>query len=93
MDIVSFVRDSGIFSNPADGTLFVQEMTSYLLAESPTTDRFSYFLNDVFLDNLSLDDWYYTWIEYLNTNDDSAVKIPIETLFTTLISSQEFQCM
>ena len=93
LDIVSFVRDSGIFSNPADGTLFVQEMTSYLLAESPTADRFSYFLNDVFLDNLSLDDWYYTWIEYLNTNDNSAVKIPIETLFTTLISSQEFQCM
>ncbi|MEM9822092.1 MAG: hypothetical protein AAF985_13510, partial [Bacteroidota bacterium] len=93
LDIVDFVQNSNLFSDASDGTALVQELTDYLLPETPSTDRFDYFLNEVFLDNLSLLDWYYSWNGYLNSNDPTAVRIPLETLFTTLLSSQEFQCM
>ncbi len=91
LDIVDFVHNSGNFSNPADGTVLVQEMLAYLLCETPDTDRFNYFLNTVFLDNLSLINWQFEWQNYLNTAGKSAVKIPLEALVKAILQSPEFQ--
>ena len=93
LDIVEFVKKANNFSDPSNSELFVTEITDYLLPEMPTTERFNYFLNEVFLDNLSPLDWKYSWENYLISNDPTAVQIPLENLVKTLLSSQEFQCM
>ncbi len=91
LDIVSFIQNSGIVSDPADGAEIVDNLIGYLFAESPQAARRNYFLNDVFLDELSLINWKFEWQAYENTGDPTSVKIPLERLFTALISSQEFQ--
>ncbi len=93
LDMVDYVDNSGLISDPTDGLEIVTKLTDYLLPLAPATDRFSYFLNDVFLDDLSLINWRFEWINYQNTGDDSSVKIPLERLFTALLSSQEYQLM
>ncbi len=93
LDIVDFVANSGLFSDPSDGTALLTTLTDYLFAEPLTAERFTYFLNDIFLDELSLINWFFEWQNYVNTQDDSSVKIPLERLFTALISSQEYQLM
>jgi len=93
LDIVVFIRDSGVITTPEDGTMLVQDLIKYLFVEDPLQERFDYFLQDIFLDGLSLINWQFEWQHYLDTNDDSGVKIPLERLFKALISSQEFQMM
>ena len=77
----------------SDGTLLVRDLITYLFVEEPTSDRFNYFLNDIFLDGLSLINWQFEWQHYITSNDDSGVKIPLERLLKALLSSQEFQVM
>ena len=93
LNIVSFVENSGVVADPSDGIAMVTMLTDYLFAEPPTPDRLNYLLFDVFLDNLSPVNWTTEWNNYLQSGDDSAVKIPLERLFMALISSQEFQLM
>ncbi|MFK8102172.1 MAG: DUF1800 family protein [Saprospiraceae bacterium] len=91
-EIVPFIKNSGAISDPANASILVNELIDYLFPETPLADRAAYFL-DVFLDDLSPINWSFEWANYLNTDDDSAVKIPLETLFKALISSQEFGLM
>lgn len=93
LDIVDFIANSGVISDPSDGTELVTELTDYLFAETPSVERFDYFLNEIFLDELSLLNWFFEWQGYVDTEDPSSVKIPLERLFTALISSQEYQLM
>ncbi len=93
IDIVDFVANSGMITDPTSGVEIVTKFTDYLLALPPATDRLNYFLNDVFLDDLSLINWRFEWLGYESTGDDSAVKIPLERLFTAILSSQEYQLM
>jgi hypothetical protein len=55
------------------------------------SDRFNYFYNDVFLDNLPAADWTYEWQNYLSTNNLTEVKIPLEKLLNAIMYSPEFQ--
>ncbi len=93
LNITLFVRDAGVITTPSDGTLLVRDLITYLFVEEPTSDRFNYFLNDIFLDGLSLINWQFEWQHYITSNDDSGVKIPLERLLKALLSSQEFQVM
>lgn len=93
LDFAAFIRDTGVVSNPEDGTALVTELTTYLFPEIPKQERLDYFLQEIFLDNLSLINWKFEWRNFINTGDDSAVKIPLEMLFIALLSSQEFQLM
>ena len=93
LDIVDFIANDGVVSDPSDAVVLVTELINYLFPETPLPDRFDYFLNEVFLDELSVINWFFEWQHYTDTLDDSSVKIPLERLFTALISSQEFQLM
>ena len=93
LDIVLFVKNAGVVTIPEDGITLVEELTSYLFPEIPTPERFDYFLEDIFLDGLSLINWQFEWQNYLTSENDSSVKIPLERLFKALLSSQEFQVM
>jgi len=74
----------------ADATKLVDDMLTYLLPEMPTGDRYDYFENKL-LGGLSPINWYFSWVEYLNTNDDSNVRVGIESLYDAIMSSPEFQ--
>jgi len=52
----------------------------------------TYFL-EVFLDDLSPINWWFEWNNYIDTNNDDAVKIPLEALLKAILSSQEFGLM
>lgn len=91
LDMPIFIRDSGLVPNPEDGTVLVTALMNYLFPETPIAERFDYFLQEVFLDNLSLINWQFEWLNFIDTDDDSGVRIPLERLFLALISSQEFQ--
>jgi len=93
LDLIDFVANSGIVSNPADGTALVNELIACLFCESPTQARADYFLNDVFLDGLSLINWQFEWQNYVNTGNESSVCIPVKALLTAILSSQEYGCM
>lgn len=91
LDVTDFVVNSNYFSDPQNSTTLVTEMLEYLLPFDADTDRFNYFLNDIFLNNLSAADWQTEWNNYLNNGNDSSVKIPLKNLVESILHSQEFQ--
>lgn len=93
LDLVALVENSNIFTNPYDAATIVQDILHYLFPEPPSAERFNYFLHEIFLDENIPSDWTIDWDEYMNSGDDSAVKIPLEALFKTVITAQEYACM
>ncbi|MDX1476734.1 MAG: DUF1800 family protein [Saprospiraceae bacterium] len=93
LDIVDFVQNSGVVGNPANAQDLLDDLVEYLLPEALTPERENYFLNEVLLDGLSTTNWFFEWLNYLNTGDASAVRIPLENLFRALIFSREYQLM
>ncbi|HNG91088.1 MAG TPA: DUF1800 family protein, partial [Saprospiraceae bacterium] len=59
LDIVSWVRNSGVISDPKDSYVLVKTLLDYLMPETVDQDRFDYFHLSVFLDNLPPGDWAY----------------------------------
>jgi uncharacterized protein (DUF1800 family) len=93
LDFVDFVANSGVISDPTDPIGLVTELVDYLFPELPDTNRLNYFVNDILLDNLSTMNWVFEWNNYITTNNDAAVKIPLNQLFEAILYSQEFQLM
>ncbi len=93
LDIATWIRDSGVVSIPSDSTILVQELLYYLFPEDPDTERFTYFLDTVFLNQLPAQDWVYEWDNFLASGDDSEVKIPLERLITAVLYAPEYQVM
>ncbi len=93
LNIAPWTKDSGFFSNPEDAQTLVEELLKYLLAETVDADRFNYFLNTIFLDNLPASDWTYEWQAYLTTNNDSEVKIALGRLVNAIMYSPEYQTL
>jgi uncharacterized protein (DUF1800 family) len=91
LNIAPWVRDSGTFSDASEASVLVDELLRYLLPEQPSPERFDYFLNTIFLDNLPAYDWTYEWLQYLQTGDETEVKIPLERLINHILFSPEFQ--
>ncbi len=92
-DMVSFIENSGVVTTPSNATQLVNELCNYIFPEEPDADRLNYFVNNVFLEGFTLEEWSMEWQDYLNTGDDSGVRIALEGLFTGLIYSQEYQLM
>ncbi|MFN4081869.1 MAG: DUF1800 family protein, partial [Saprospiraceae bacterium] len=90
-DMAAWVRDSGIFSDPEDGYVLVQELLDYAFPEHPDGDRFNYFLVQIFLDGLPPADWSYEWVNYLATGDDTEVRIPLGRLLNAVMYAPEYQ--
>lgn len=91
LDIVSYVKDPECITNPKDAEGLVRELVDYLLPEEISQERFDYFLKDLLLDSLSTINWEKEWERYLETNDDTAVRIQLESLILALLQSPEYQ--
>lgn len=90
LDLVWFVRYSGHFSNPANSTTLVNEMYDVLLSVVPTGSRHDYFTQSL-LGGLSPTSWQFEWNNYINTNNDGAVRIAINRLVKAIVKSVEYQ--
>lgn len=77
-------------SDPSNAETIVEELLALMLPEQSTTSRKAYFL-EVFLDDLSPINWRFEWLDYKESNNDSSVRIPLETLVKTIMYSQEYQ--
>lgn len=93
LDAATWFRDGGIAADPSDASLLVQGFLDYMFPESPDNERLDYFLHTVFLDQLPAQDWVYEWQNYLNTQDDSEVKIPLQRLIQAVLYAPEYQVM
>lgn len=91
LDIAPWIKNSGVVSDATDPYVLVQDLLQYLLPEESDNDRFNYFYNTIFLDNLPPADWTYEWQNYLNTGNDTEVKIPLERLINAIMYSPEYQ--
>jgi len=91
LNIAPWVRDSGVVSDSADPYVLVKDLLDYLLPEEPDTERFDYYYNQIFLDNLPASDWTYEWQNYLTTNNEQEVKIALERLINYIMFSPEYQ--
>ncbi len=91
LDIAPWVKNSGNISDPADPYVLVNDLLDYLLPEAASNERFDYFFLTVFLNNLPPADWTYDWQDYLNTGNDSNVKIPLERLINAIMYAPEYQ--
>lgn len=89
LDAVAFVENN--ISDPSNAQIIVQELIDDLLPEIITTVRFDHFLNDILLDGLSMGNWTTEWFAYQGSNDDSAVRTQLESLFNALMQSPEYQ--
>ena len=91
LNMAPWLRSGSVVTDPSDSWVLVQELLRYMLPEQVDDDRFAYFHNTVFLDNLPPADWTYEWENYLTTNNDTEVKIPLERLVTAIMYSPEYQ--
>ena len=88
-DSVQFVKDN--VGSPQDPVSMIAELADMLFAEAPTGDRInSYFVPQI-LGGVDEEAWADAWQEYLITNDESLVKPAIDSMFTALLYSQEYQ--
>lgn len=92
LNVVTFVENH--ISNPYAASTIVEELLNLLFPEYPDASRIDYFLNVIFLqDTLEPEDWTYEWDNYVLTEDDTEVRIGLESLFEALLYAQEFQLM
>lgn len=91
LDIVPWIRYSGVTLDPSNPYELVKDLLDYLLPAEIDNDRFNYFYDTIFLDGLPPYDWTYEWENYLATNNQTEVKIPLERLINHIMFSPEFQ--
>lgn len=91
LDFAAWIKDSGNISNPSDSYVLVQELLIYLFPEEPDNDRFTHFLDVVFLDGLPPGDWTYEWDTYVSTGNDTEVAIPLRRLLNAIMYAPEYQ--
>lgn len=92
LDTVSYVRNSGDFSNPANATTLVNEFLELCFCDIPTGSRYTYF-QQALLGNLSAINWQNEWNNYITTNNSSAVKTAIDRFIKAIVKSPEYQLL
>jgi hypothetical protein len=91
MDVLRFVREN--ISDPTNPTRLVKELVDDLLPEIITEDRFNYFLNEVFLDNLAVMNWQMEWKKYQESGNDGGVRQQLNRLVAAILQSPEYQLL
>ena len=93
-DMVDFVENSGVVSDPSDAVTMVTELCDYLFPESPDATRLTYYIEDAFLAGITPTQWAVTeWPAYQSSGDDTGVRVALERLFKALVFAQEAQLM
>lgn len=106
LDVVALVTDIAIVPevtgpDPFDGTVgtyaggrfadhLVQSLLDYAFPQSPDPVRFSYFLDDLLLGNLSPINWRFEWVAFETTGDDTNIRPQLEALIKGIIQAPEF---
>ncbi len=90
IDSVQFVKQTANISDPSDGNFLAKELIDYLLPESITDARTTYFKN-ILLDNLSVINWKNEWNNYLITGNDMAIRTQINAFLNAVLQSAEYQ--
>ncbi len=91
LDIVPWVRNSGISLDQSNPYQLVKDLLDYMLPVDVGIDRFNYFYEQIFMDGLPPSDWTYEWQNYLSTGNQTEVKIPLEKLINFIMYSPEYQ--
>ena len=106
MDIMNYVEDASnipVFNGddpmgnpgPHEGARIASHLVKNLLdfafPVAVDDNRFSYFLDDLLLNNLSETTWMFEWDDYKATGDDSNVRPQLEKLYAGIVQSPEFQ--
>ncbi len=82
---------NSVLSAPDDAAQVIQDLSDLLLTTALSTERFNYFHDDVLLDNQSATEWADEWKKYTSSNDDTAVRTQLESLFKEMLQSPEYQ--
>ena len=91
LDGVAYFDNPSNISNPVDAIVVIDELVDYLFPEVPSADRKEFLLDDIFLDALSAINWEIEWEKYIDTGDDTNVRIPINQIIQVLLRTPEFQ--
>lgn len=91
IDMVGFVENN--ISNPYSAATIVTEMLELMLPETPSLDRYNYFLNGAFMGGLPLDDWAMEWSEYVSSGDPEGIRPGLNNLLQGIMFSPEYQLM
>lgn len=91
LDVMQFVNDGNNVADPTDAEKLVRNLVDDLLPEAVTETRFRYFLNEIFLDNLSVMNWQHEWKNYKSSGNDAAVRMQLEKLVRAIVQSPEYQ--
>jgi uncharacterized protein (DUF1800 family) len=91
LDFALWIKESDNISNPSDSTILVRELLIYLFPEEPDNERFTHFVDVVFLDGLLPEVWTYEWENYAATGDDTEVSIPLRRLLNAIMYAPEYQ--
>ena len=106
LDVMALVTDPNIVPevtgpDPYDGVVgtyaggrfashLVESILNYAFPELPDPERFTYFLEDLLLDNLSPINWRFEWVGYENTGDDSSIRPQIEAMVKGILQAPEY---
>jgi uncharacterized protein (DUF1800 family) len=89
LDIVQFVQQN--CTNPADPTLLVQELASWLFPIEIDATRFTYFKDTILLDQLPDINWSNEWVTFTSSGNDMNVRPQLESLILAMMQSPEYQ--
>jgi len=93
LDAVAFTANSEYINNPIDAYDLVSELAEYIYCEMPDQERLDYFVHDILLQGIAIEDWSYEWTLYEITGDDSEVRIGLERLMIAMLYAPEYQLM
>lgn len=88
LDVMAFVNAHA--SNPANETILVQELVDWLFPITLEPDRFTYFKEDIFLNQLTVN-WANEWANYQTTSSETVVRAQLEKLIKAMMQSPEYQ--
>ena len=95
LDILDWVKTSGHIAAPSDANALVQSLVDWMFPYPLNTERFNFFLNDIFLDGFMPSTWSSLWTDYLSNPGAYAatVKSQLETIVRALMQSPEYQLL
>ncbi len=88
LDILPFVLTHA--NQPSDADALVQDFVEWLIPIALDNARFTYFRDELLLNAGTLN-WTNEWNNYLQTNNDTVVKVQLEKLAQYMMQTPEFQ--
>lgn len=77
-------------ADPNDPERIVRELLEDLIPQPVSEERFDYFLHEVLLDNLSVENWQMEW-KFYRQGESNSIKQQFERLFAAVLNAPEYQ--